>query len=134
MRIIGSNIGGESSGNILFKNFSTTGDGLLAAIKLLMILKNSGKKLTELKRQIILFPQISKSYKVKEKIPIENLPDLNNALNHAESILGKKGRILLRYSGTEEKIRLLVESESKEQAEKIFLKVEAVVKKSLVVF
>ena len=134
MRIIGSNIGGESSGHILFKNFSTTGDGLLAAIKLLMILKKSDKKLTELKRQIILFPQISKSYKVKEKIPIENLQDLNNALNHAESILGKKGRILLRYSGTEEKIRLLVESESKEQAEKTFLKVEAVVKKSLVIF
>ncbi len=119
MRAIGSNLGGESSGHILFSDVCPTGDGLLAALQLLRIVQSANKPLSELSRGIDLFPQETKNLKVVEKIPLEQLPGLQSALIEAEALLSGEGRILLRYSGTEPKLRILVEAKTSEMAKKV---------------
>lgn len=119
MRAIGSNLGGESSGHILFSDVCPTGDGLLAALQLLNMLQSSGKPLSELSNGIHLFPQETKNLQVAEKIPLDKVPELQSALKEADSLLSGKGRILLRYSGTEPKLRILVEAETAEMAKKV---------------
>lgn len=114
MREIGSNVGGESSGHIIFSDFSTTGDGLLAAVKLIELMCKSGKKLSELRQEISLFPQKTASLKVVEKTPLDQLVTVSAAVEAVESGFGEDGRVLIRYSGTEPKLRLLVEG--KEQS------------------
>jgi phosphoglucosamine mutase len=112
MRSKGFSLGGEQSGHLIFLDSSTTGDGALAALKVLEIMKRTGKPLSELKKQILLFPQTLLNLKVKERKPLEELPAYQNALRSAESGLMGKGRVFVRYSGTEPKLRILVESES----------------------
>jgi phosphoglucosamine mutase len=112
MRAEGLSLGGEQSGHLIFLDSSTTGDGALAALHVLEIMKRSGKPLSELKKQITLFPQTLLNLKVKERKPLEDLPKYQKALKDSESELNGKGRIFVRYSGTEAKLRILVESES----------------------
>lgn len=109
MREIGSNIGGESSGHIIFSDWATTGDGLLAALKLTELIDQTGKPLSELAREIILFPQLAAGLKVAEKPDLDSLSNLQHAKKQIEAKLGDSGRVLMRYSGTEPKLRLLVE-------------------------
>ncbi|TVP78927.1 MAG: phosphoglucosamine mutase [Puniceicoccaceae bacterium] len=109
MREMGANIGGESSGHIIFSDFATTGDGLLAATKLIELMFRTGKPLSELADEITLFPQLSKNLKVAEKRPFESLKYLPEKKLLVENQLGDSGRVLIRYSGTEPKLRLLVE-------------------------
>jgi phosphoglucosamine mutase len=112
MRQEGFCLGGEQSGHLIFLDSSTTGDGALAALKVLEIMKRSGKPLSELKKQIRLFPQTLINLKVKERKPLETLPGYQKELVLCENELKGKGRIFVRYSGTEAKLRILVESES----------------------
>ena len=119
MRAIGSNLGGESSGHILFSDVCPTGDGLLAALQLLKILQSSNKSLSELSHGIALFPQETKNLQVEEKIPLDQLTELQSSLIECESLLAGEGRILLRYSGTEPKLRILVEAKTEEMAKKV---------------
>lgn len=112
MRSEGLNLGGEQSGHIIFLDSSTTGDGALAALKVLEIMKRTGQPLSELKKQILLFPQTLLNLKVGQRKPLEDLPHYQKALKSAEKELNGKGRIFVRYSGTEAKLRILVESES----------------------
>ena len=112
MRAIGSNLGGESSGHILFSDVCPTGDGLLAALQLLRMLQSTNKPLSELSRGIHMYPQETKNLQVVEKIPLDQLTGLQSALNEAEALLSSEGRILLRYSGTESKLRILVEAKA----------------------
>lgn len=109
MRELGANIGGESSGHIIFSDFATTGDGLLAAVKVLELMLKTGKRLSELRQEVTLFPQATKNLKVVEKLPLADLDCLNEAIGHAEADFGDDGRVLVRYSGTEPKLRMLVE-------------------------
>ena len=118
MRDCGSNLGGESSGHILFSDISSTGDGILAALKLLGIIQSENKPLSEISQGIKLFPQETKNLRVVEKIPLEQLGGLQSALAEAESHLSNGGRILLRYSGTESKLRILVEAKTKKEMKK----------------
>jgi len=110
MRSLGASLGGESSGHIILHNYSTTGDGLLAALYLLRIMKETGKPLSELSAEIPLLPQLTGDLRVKEKIPLSACPKLSAAERAADSSLKESGRVMIRYSGTEPKIRFLVEA------------------------
>ena len=131
MRDNGGLLGGEPSGHIIFKNHSTTGDGVLAALKALECMKFYGKSLKELTGSVKLFPQVIKNVKVKNKPPFETVPSIQNALRAAHEKLGEKGRILLRYSGTETLARVMVEAEDNKLVEEIADKLVDVIKKEL---
>ncbi len=103
------NLGGEQSGHMIFRDFTTTGDGIISALQILRIMKSSGKPLSELKRCLTKYPQAQRNLKVKEKPPLADLPAVMKLVGEAEKELCGKGRVLLRYSGTEPKIRLLIE-------------------------
>lgn len=118
MRSEGINLGGEQSGHIIFLDSSTTGDGALAALKVLEIMQKTGKPLSELKQGIRLFPQTLLNLKVRERKDLEELDSYQKALKKCRDGL-KKGRIFVRYSGTEPKLRILVESESSVTNERI---------------
>ncbi len=103
------NVGGEQSGHMIFRDFATTGDGIVSALQVLRIMIETGKPLSELKKALKKYPQAQRNLKVKEKPPLESLKDVQMLLSDAEKELNGKGRVLLRYSGTEPKIRLLIE-------------------------
>ena len=102
-------IGGEQSGHLIFRDHGTTGDGLLAALQVLRIMTESGKPLSELRRFLKKYPQAQRNLRVKEKPPIDSLREVSRLVKETESSLAGKGRVLLRYSGTEPKVRLLIE-------------------------
>jgi len=102
-------IGGEQSGHMIFREFSTTGDGIVSALQILRIMVETGKPLSELKRCLRKYPQAQRNLKVREKPPVESLRDIPELVAGAERALEGRGRVLLRYSGTEPKIRLLIE-------------------------
>jgi phosphoglucosamine mutase len=107
----GFNFGGEQSGHLVFRDCSTTGDGILAALHVLEVMLEKGVSINELKKCMERLPQVLKSFDVKEKVPLENMPELTAAIRDAERTLGKKGRVLFRYSGTEKKARIMVEGD-----------------------
>ncbi len=109
MREVGSNLGGESSGHIIFTDFATTGDGLLAVVKLIDLIRAAGVPLSELRKQVVLFPQQTLNLHVARKLPIGELKRLSAAMTVATEEFADDGRVLVRYSGTEPKLRLLVE-------------------------
>lgn len=110
----GYNIGGEASGHIILGDHSPSGDGLIAILEIIEIMKESGKPLSHLRRCIELFPLLKCDLRVSEKIPMQDLPDLRNEIERLEGSHTGRGRILVRYSGTEPLIRLLVEGENAE--------------------
>lgn len=114
MRREGAVLGGEQSGHIIFVNFATTGDGILAALQLLRIMVAKQKPLSELSHLLEPFPQVLLNVPVDRKIPFEDAPQVGAAVAEAERRLADKGRVLLRYSGTEAKVRVMVEGEDHE--------------------
>ena len=106
----GYNLGGEQSGHLIFRDNSSTGDGLVAALQILRIMKQTGKPLSELANCWTRFPQLVTNVMVKQKPPFEELEGVLNLVAKAEEAVGATGgRVLLRYSGTEPKARLLIE-------------------------
>ncbi len=106
----GYNFGGEQSGHLIFRDFATTGDGLVAALQVLRIMKAKGQPLSQLAKCWTRFPQLVTNVKVREKVPFAQLDGVNQLVAEAEKDLSAQGgRLLLRYSGTEPKVRLLVE-------------------------
>jgi len=102
-------IGGEQSGHLIFRDHGTTGDGLLAALQVLRIMTESGKPLSELRCCLKKYPQAQRNLRVKEKPSLESLTEVSSLVLETEKALAGKGRVLLRYSGTEPKVRLLIE-------------------------
>jgi phosphoglucosamine mutase len=103
------NLGGEQSGHIIFRDFTTTGDGIISALQILRIMHETGTPLSKLKTCLKKYPQAQRNLRVKEKPPLTDLPVVMKLVNEAEKELSGKGRVILRYSGTEPKIRLLIE-------------------------
>jgi phosphoglucosamine mutase len=133
MRKLGANIGGESSGHIIFSDFATTGDGLLAAIKIIELMRKTGKSLSVLRKEVVLFPQITRNLQVAKKTPLADLMPLQTAIQAAERRFGTEGRVLVRYSGTEPKLRLLVEGKEEALVHQALKSIEAAVRQVLVV-
>lgn len=117
MRANGYNLGGEQSGHLIFSDYQTTGDGILAALMLMQIVQETGKKVSELASCMETLPQVLKNVKVKNKIPLTELPKLAAHIEECEKTLGNKGRILFRYSGTENLARIMIEGENYQQIE-----------------
>jgi phosphoglucosamine mutase len=109
MQAEGATLGGESSGHMIFSEISPTGDGLVAALKLIEAMLDTGQPLSLLRRRITKFPQASAALVVREKKPLRELPGLSAAIRDIEAGFGASGRVLVRYSGTEPLLRLLVE-------------------------
>ncbi len=101
--------GGEQSGHIIFRDYLTTGDGLITALQLLSLLDKEGISLDDAARVMEPYPQILKTLPVRSKPPIESLPELSKRKAHVDSLLSGHGRLLLRYSGTEMAIRIMLE-------------------------
>ncbi len=109
------NVGGEQSGHMIFRDYATTGDGIVSALQILRIMAATGQPLSELKKCLTKYPQAQRNLRVKEKPPLESLDSVQQAIAGAEQQLAGRGRVLVRYSGTEPKVRILVEG--KEQVE-----------------
>jgi len=108
-------LGGEQSGHIIFSATHTTGDGLLTALKVLEIVAASGKPLAELVKDLHVFPQVIQNVRVREKRPLEDIPEVARAIAQAEQELDGNGRVVVRYSGTEPLARVMVEAASEEK-------------------
>jgi len=109
MRSFGLNLGGEQSGHIIFSDYNTTGDGLITGLQLLKVMVVTNKKLSELQEFISVYPQILKNSFVNKKVPLNELKNTSRLIEEFSNQLGKEGRILVRYSGTENKLRVMVE-------------------------
>ncbi|MDD2455240.1 MAG: phosphoglucosamine mutase [Kiritimatiellae bacterium] len=110
MRKHGYSLGGEKSGHLIFHRHATTGDGIISALQVLRIMKQEGKTIAELADCMTEYPQQLVSLRVKEKKPVNEVPVLADAIQACEAELKDRGRVIVRYSGTEPKIRLLVEA------------------------
>jgi phosphoglucosamine mutase len=111
MRNRGFNIGGEQSGHIIFLEHNTTGDGLISALQVVALMAKTGKKLSSLAEVVTKLPQVIKNVKIREKRPITEMPDVNAAINDIEEKMNGKGRVFIRYSGTENLLRIMLEGE-----------------------
>lgn len=126
----GFNLGGEQSGHLIFRDFSTTGDGVVAALQVLRIMKSRGTSLSKLAKCWTRFPQLVTNILVREKRPFEELDNVPTLMAEAESELkGQGGRVLLRYSGTEPKARLLLEGREAATLEKWSRKISEALKR-----
>jgi phosphoglucosamine mutase len=115
MRKTGAVLGGEQSGHIIFSDSATTGDGLMTALKVLEVVANNGKSLAELVSDLKVFPQVIKNVKVREKKPIDQIPEVSSAIRSAEQDLKDEGRVVVRYSGTEALCRVMIEAASEQK-------------------
>jgi len=124
-------IGGEDSGHIIFLEHHTTGDGIMSALQLLAVMKQEGKPLSKLAEVMEMFPQVTINVKVKHKYPLEEIPEIKTVISEVEKELGKKGRVLVRYSGTQLLCRVMVEGPTQDTTEKHARKIADVVKEKL---
>ncbi|MDP6923804.1 MAG: phosphoglucosamine mutase [Candidatus Scalindua sp.] len=130
MRKKGYVLGGEQSGHILFSNYTTTGDGIISALQLLRVMKESGEKLSKLAGCMKSLPQVLVNVAVKEKKSINKLK-INKDIKSAELQLGKKGRVLVRYSGTQNLCRIMIEGEDKREIKKMANDIANAMKKEI---
>jgi len=124
----GNRIGGEQSGHIIFSKYATTGDGILTSLKLMEVMLAKEKPMSELAAPVVFYPQVLKNVRVKSKPDAQNDPDVQKAVAKVSEELGDSGRILVRESGTEPVIRVMVEADTEELCEKYVDSVIEVIK------
>lgn len=124
-------LGGEQSGHMIFSDTSTTGDGILSSLMLMAVMQRTGKRLSELGGNIEKMPQRLVNIKVSRKPDLESIPSIRDIINKKEKELDKTGRILVRYSGTENKARVMVECEDEDLCIKHASDVAEVIEKEL---
>jgi phosphoglucosamine mutase len=114
----GAALGGEQSGHIIFRDYATTGDGMLTTLMMLRILGAENKPLSDLKQRLKVFPQALENVPVARKPAIEDVPVLAEAVEKSSRELNGLGRIVVRYSGTEPLARIMVEAETRDLVER----------------
>ncbi len=124
-------LGGEQSGHLIFLNYSTTGDGVLAALQFLRIMQEKQCRASDLTHVLSPFPQKLINVKVQRKIPFEHVSEIQENVERIENILGQRGRILLRYSGTESLARLMVEGEHPNMVHELASEMAGILEKNL---
>jgi phosphoglucosamine mutase len=125
-------LGGEQSGHIIFRDGgATTGDGLLTALRVMDVIVRSGKTLEDLVGDLKVFPQKIQNVRVREKIPFGQVPEVQRAIEAAESELNGNGRVVVRYSGTEALARVMVEAESEERMQALTAGIAGEIQKAL---
>lgn len=127
----GYNLGGEQSGHVIFLDHTTTGDGIITALQILAIMRQQGKKLSELAAVMTSFPQLLVNVPVKEKRDLDGIPSVKGLLDEVQEKLKGRGRAFIRYSGTEKLARITVEGEDRAEIDGYGAALEAVLKKEL---
>jgi phosphoglucosamine mutase len=115
MRKHGYNLGGEQSGHLVFLDHATTGDGIVAALRVLAIMAKENRPLSELVKVMTRMPQVLVNLAVEKKVPIDQLPEIQKMIADVERQLGDDGRVLVRYSGTETKARVMIEGSDEQR-------------------
>jgi len=127
----GYNLGGEQSGHMIFLDHNTTGDGILSALQVLAIIQRSGKRLSDLAKVMTSLPQVLVNVRVREKARLEDIAPIKQAIDEVEAELADKGRVLIRYSGTEPLLRVMIEGESQTRITQLADQLAGVVRQHL---
>jgi phosphoglucosamine mutase len=130
MQRLGANLGGEQSGHLLFLDQSATGDGIVSGLQLLAVMRETGQPLSALASCMTKFPQVLVNVRVREKPPLDSIPGLADRQTAHERELGAAGRILLRYSGTENLARVMIEGEDSVRIEAMAAELSRIIKKA----
>jgi phosphoglucosamine mutase len=125
------NLGGEQSGHTIFLDHNTTGDGILTALQVLAIMKKKERPLDELAKVMVPLPQVLYNVEVKEKKSLSEFPEIDKRIREVEKSLGNSGRLLIRYSGTEPLLRIMVEGEDEPKLHRMAQDLVGLVKKHL---
>lgn len=128
MKAKGASLGGEDSGHLIFLNHHTTGDGIITAIQVLKAMKAEGRPLSELAKVMTVFPQKLININVASKPDISTVPAITGVIAEVEGKLGEKGRVLVRYSGTQNMCRVMVEGPTHDETERYCKQIAEVVK------
>ncbi len=131
MRKNGYNLGGEQSGHMIFLDHNTTGDGILSALQVLAIIQRRGKKLSELAQVMTSLPQVLVNVRVRKKADLQSVAPIKEVIDTVEAELGNKGRVLVRYSGTEPLLRVMIEGENQDRIEMLADLVATAVRKNI---
>ena len=127
----GAVLGGEDSGHIIFLEHHTTGDGIITALQVLAVMQKENKTLSQLSRVMKTYPQALINVEVKSKPRLNGIPKIVKVIEEVEKELGSRGRVLVRYSGTQRVCRVMVEGPTKKETERLAMKISSVVKEKL---
>jgi phosphoglucosamine mutase len=125
------NLGGEQSGHVVFLDHNTTGDGMIAALQVLALVRRSGRLLSELAAVMDPFPQVQRGVRVREKPPLEQLSEVSALVTRVEAELRGRGRVLVRYSGTEPVLRVMLEGEDRRRIEELAEEIAGAVRRAI---
>ncbi|MEA2081694.1 MAG: phosphoglucosamine mutase, partial [Elusimicrobiota bacterium] len=131
MQKLGAIIGGEDSGHVIMLEHHTTGDGLLTALQLIAVMRQKNKKLSSLRKVMKRYPQVLINVPVSKRADFRKIPELKKAYDEAESQLKGRGRVLIRYSGTQLLLRIMVEGPSRKEIDSIAADLTKIFKKKL---
>jgi phosphoglucosamine mutase len=124
-------LGGEQSGHIIFSEHLFTGDGIVTALSVLRVMAESGRELADLASQLVTYPQVLVNVRVREKQALTSVPSIAAAMERVETRLAGQGRLLVRYSGTEPLLRVMIEGKNQEQIQAWAAEIAGVVREHL---
>jgi phosphoglucosamine mutase len=131
MQSRGASLGGEQSGHIIFSDYLFTGDGLCTALNVLRTVALSGRSLAELADDLVTYPQVLLNVRVRERVDLQSVPAVAEAIERAEARVAGHGRLLVRYSGTEPLLRVMLEGRDEDEIRGLAQEIVDVVRKHL---